>query len=381
MVKKNRLTSIITKKPYKYLILAVFSMLFAGALYQLIESNALSNKTASIGLNVEVYKSFQKQMRSLWLYGSSKKRLNEVGLGCVEYFQAMETMTLEDLKCNPDFIECVMQGKVKEFKDVFTVFYQKKKYEFKPFKNSDRFIEMKSLSEYMVRFQTPSDDFIQIKLKKNCFETRLDQAIYKNTKDFTWDNFGRQIYIDKYYVNNQDVMYWEKFKQIKKRRDVMTYYLPNTDLSLEEKKQFCRDHGKKLLTPLLFEASSLYYIRNDELVEYFTRPWSKRTITFLEKKELNEKNCYKAYIKGCEKFFRFKNKLSLGMSQQGIAHTLGSYLEELSNDHEVKNLKLSSLFYDLESSFHHIGEYGTREDLEKEGKGFKIAFRCFRESL
>jgi hypothetical protein len=393
MTKFSRLSSIIAKKHYKYLILAVFSLILISVLWLLWQKTQVRKPQG-----LESFMAYQKVVEKLnkkWIFGSSKGSIDEVRIQCPEYFPDLKKIELEDLRCNPDFLDCILSGRVKSENPIIKVKVDGVLYNFKPKKKGLRFLEAQGKSRYQLMMSYKKESF-QIELINKCHQIELPENIYQYGDDFLWDNYHRKILIDKYYVTNRQVNEWKKSKGRTDLKPLIENYWPSVDLTLKERQDYCHHQGKKLLQAHVFEAVSHFYIRKDEKTfERSKYPWTKKSRTFLQKRvKPTREDCHYAYVKGCDSIFPFANRKSLGLGQIGVAHTIGSFLESVHNIYEPrKNLKVSSLFIEKGSSWNEVGRYalwdgeGLNEshiDWDKDYPRYKsdqypIAFRCQQE--
>src|SRR5690606_3969481 len=71
---------------------------------------------------------------------------------------------------------------------------------------------------------------------------------------FIWDNAGRDIFIDKFYVSQGEVQAWKEY--LGEKYSSETPWKP-ARLKENDQKSYCAFHGKKQLMAHLFDASQM----------------------------------------------------------------------------------------------------------------------------
>ncbi|MBD66351.1 MAG: hypothetical protein CME62_14165 [Halobacteriovoraceae bacterium] len=273
--------------------------------------------------------------------------------------------TTAELACNYSFIECLLD--------------HDERYKHEEMTSQD-------YAQYItIAFQL-DDNKYTLKLDKNCHEVELPKNIYSAgalgaENQLVWDNYQYQIYIDKYYVSEHEVLLWAKrTKNTELVAKLKKSTRPAFGLSLRERNKYCQDHGKFLLESRVFDAGS-FYPSNDQLNFKSEVPWTKSSRHFLKSAQpLSKSDCKDAYVKGCQKFFAWKNKMDIGLTWIGLRHGLGSYPEVFRNTYEsAANLKISNLLLPQEHKEHRLGRRGDwREKNFNQLGSEKVAFRCMR---
>lgn len=274
--------------------------------------------------------------------------------------------------CNPDFFSCVLKKRFKKIRYIFD-----------------------SQGNVQLRLRSGKEKAM-VRLRNNCDEKLLPQGVYpKGEKDF-WDNFGRKIYIDKYYVTNYDIFRWGiRYPQIKKRINFTKekWHHPSTNLTLDERKEFCRYQNKSLLQNYVFDAGTHFPNKNLEKTRYVYRypyPWSKSSR--VSELKLSKTTCEKLYVKGCEEHLSFTYNGDRSLSWIGINYSLGDYSEVFASLDGENNLKVSNMDIQLNSRWHKLlkwsrweGESFSRSQFKISSEDIvnkvqeRIAFRCMRE--
>jgi hypothetical protein len=287
------------------------------------------------------------------------------------------------LKCNKFFLQCF----IKE-----TSFNLIKIDSVEVLKNGDVTID--------VNFNAKTKKLL---LKNNCHEVKLPQRWYgygsypKVGDDIEWNNFDRDIYVDKYQVNIHDVYIWDESRVPDSlREDTSKWHLPATFLLKDEMVKYCLDHGKQIMNALIFDALSFHPIDLDKPdktpVFRSPNPWTvKYKNTFLNPKlnlPIDKNSCAQAYVKECKKDFLYTDYLKNSVSWSGVFQILGGEMEFMRNPIEPnKNLFVSSSLFSRYSAFHSSGlrffwdGLGHRKknfDFLDVDKNLPVAFRCFR---
>lgn len=312
-------------------------------------------------------------------------------------------------QCNPHFWQCYWQEGVKKFPsievDIFgQTFHIVAKASFDP-QNP-----VSPSPRYSKFFHRKGEDFplnygyivdMMVKeipgfsqpliLADTCRDTYLPQRIYaygkvKDKKDegFLWDNFDRDIFIDRFYVTNRHINEW----RLALGQNIITDRTLWPKPALLPKKDqiaYCAFLGKRLLEAKLFDAASMTPgDLKDPMTRTFDRPdtpWQRDiSKTFLGMSRINPDyqltplDCQLAQVEGCkESYFTTDSATWMGMN-----FSLGFFPESLTNDIEPeKNLKKSSRFLAQASPWHELGALsgwdGTQTTKEP------VAFRCYEE--
>jgi hypothetical protein len=350
------------------------------------------------------------QIQKLWEDGD--RMIKKGGLKCDEEIVFDRKIGRSYYQCQPHFWQCYWQGgvvenpviKVEVFGDIY---HMRATSAFDPlpmYSPQPRFYEivkgpLPSLNfHFGVKVKFVVDEIpgksIPIILTDTCRDTYLPQRIYgfgkMNSKqtddDFIWDNFGRHIFIDRFYVTQQMVNEWYILSgKIEKVESDRTKWPLPAFLDRSDQIRYCAFWGKRLMEAKLFDAASMTPSDlKDPLPANVLRPstpWQRDlSKTFLGMARINPDyqltplDCDLAQVQGClEKHFFTDSATWMGMN-----YSLGFYPESLVNNLEpLKNLKLSSRFYDPGSMVHELGELGNwNSGLQDK---LPIAFRCYEE--
>lgn len=325
---------------FKFIIPKIALLLVVGILFFVYKSKYLSNPDKINQAKDNKITYFANYLHSIWTIGPSHDEI----LACKNLDK---TAPINFYRCNKDFLKCAL-GKKHKFNDqVYDI----------------------TIANHNVWFKSKDEDY-KFKLTDRCHMSYLPQKKYSygltNEPQYLWDNLSQNIYIDKFYVSNQDIYNWNP-NLIKESN-----YRANLNLSTDQKIKYCGSKGKKLLEARFFDAASFIYDQ-DQKNNYFYKhktSFTKGRSFLSSNDELSIKNCYRAYVKGCEKFYEFKNFDDMSLTWIGINYSLGSHPEEMVNrfDNDL-NFKESSMHLDKNSKAHKVGHRINKKD--KKG-----AFRC-----
>lgn len=325
---------------FKFIIPKIGLLLVVGTLFFVYKSKYLDKTELKRRNKVDKVTYFANYLHNIWFVGPS---LDDI-LSCPNLDKEAP---INFYRCSREYLDCALTRDLKVAEESF----------------------VSSRKELLVSFKSESESF-NFKLKKNCQMSYLPQNKYSyglsNERKFIWDNYNRDFYIDKYYVSNYDVKNWNSALATN------FSYKANTNLSLSQKIKFCQSKGKRLLEARFFDAASFIYDK-DAKNNYFYKHKTNFTKgrSFLSSKDgLRLKDCYKAFVLGCEKFYQFKNYDNMSLTWIGINYALGGHYEEMINrfDRDL-TLKESSMYLAKSSKAHRVGYRTNKKD--KEG-----AFRC-----
>lgn len=229
-------------------------------------------------------------------------------------------------------------------------------------------------------------------LTDTCRDTFLPQRVYgygkpkdKRDNGFVWDNFDRNIFIDKFYVTNRQVNEWKLLSGSKSIEADRKKWPKPAILSPKDQKAYCAFFGKRLLEAKLFDAATMSPSdMKNPLPEKIYRPdtpWQRDiSKTFLGIARINPDyqltplDCQLAQVQGCtEKFFATDSATWMGMM-----YAIGFYPESFVNDIEPeKKLKKSSRFFAPASPWHELGNLSDWDGSQTES--LPVAFRCYEE--
>ncbi|MFG1493429.1 hypothetical protein [Halobacteriovorax sp. ZH4_bin.1] len=318
-------------------------------------------------------------------------------------------------QCFPEYMACLLEKKL------VNVHINKKLVPI-TMKGSYRYHQMPSYRYY--DFTVKAEGFneeLKLSFVDSCQEVYVPQRYYPflaNKRDVTisWDNFNRNIFVDKYHVQNWEVLNWAKASKHKlaqqaankiKERNKYTYAY---GLSIDEMEAYCSFQGKSILSARVFDAISIHpEDLNDTTTKYLRAPfypWErKNTKTLLNEiqrmkdfhideitNEERLKLCEKDYSSECLDL-NYIQKDSRNVSWAGVYEVFGGPLEYLRNIiHPSENIKLASFYFSWHQKAHQTGMRGYWDGegfglnniafdpfISKEiGPEYKIAFRCMR---
>jgi hypothetical protein len=354
-------------------------------------------------LFAQVIQAAQPQIQKLWEEGD--RFIGNDGLKCDSEILFDQKVGRSYYQCQPHFWQCYWSGGVKKETalkiEMFgQTFHIRAKASFQPqpvYSTEPRFYEIlrgpyQGLDfHYGALVELTMDEVPDmtwpVVLTDTCRDVYLPERIYGYGKqDFTWDNFDRKIFIDKFYVSNQQTNEWRILtgSADKVVTDKSKWAHPSL-LNLQDQNKYCSFWGKRVLEAKLFDAATMTPsdLKNPlaDRVQRPQTPW-QRDIgkTFLGMARINSDyqltplDCQLAQVKGCqEKYFSTDS-----VTWMGINYALGFYPESLINFIDPnKNLKLSSKFHPPEASVHELGIRGKWDG--KLDPNLPVAFRCYEE--
>ncbi len=360
-------------------------------------------------LFTQVIEASQKKILKLWEEGD--RYFPKEGTRCEEEIQHDNTVGRSYYQCNPHFWQCYWQGGVKEGPALEVelsgqTFHVVAKAAFAPipaFSQNPRYYDLFKRSElglhlnygYMVELIVKEIPGLSqpMLLADTCRDTYLPERIYgygkvKDEKDegFIWDNFGRNLFIDKFYVTNRQVNEWRILNGEPSKIEINRGQWPKPALlSLKDQIKYCHFYGKRLLEAKLFDAASMSPADlKDPKPSRVLRPetpWQRdHSRSFLGMARINPDyqlaplDCQLAQVQGChERYFSTDSA-----TWMGLHYSLGFYPESLRNFIEPsKNLKMSSRFFLPASEWHELGVLSNWNGVQE--KKLPVAFRCYEE--
>jgi hypothetical protein len=363
-------------------------------------------------LFAQVIQAAKPKLLHLWEEGDSYISIKQP-LNCPAEIDFHSMVGRSYYQCQPHFWQCYWSGGVKDQPslkiDLFGQSFHvraKPAYEAIPAYSSDRrFYQILKgpfegmsfhygmLTELEVE-EIPGLSWPVI-LTDTCRDTYLPQRIYgygkidlkKEKEGFIWDNFDRNIFIDRFYVSNQQVNEWRILNN--QQNQIITdrkLWPAPASLPREEQRQYCNFWGKRLLEAKLFDAATMTPVDTKnpmpDRVPRPQTPWQRDlSKTFLGMARINPDyqltplDCQLAQVRGCaQKFYTTDSVTWMGMN-----FALGFYPESLVNDVEpAKNLKSSSRFETAQSENHELGTYVSWNGEQDPDR--PVAFRCYEET-
>ncbi len=360
-------------------------------------------------LFTQVIEAAKPHILKLWEEGD--RLVTKGGLSCPQEILHEPKVGRSYYQCNPHLWQCFWQSGFKQnpsleidlFGQTFHV-VAKANFEAIPaFSSNPRTYGLFRRSEPGLELQYGYLVDIEIKeipglsqpmiLTDSCRDTYLPQRIYpygkvkdKREEGFIWDNFDRDIFIDKFYVSNRQLNEWriQTREQSKIISDRSLWPRPAL-ISLKDQIAYCSFYGKRLMEAKLFDAATmaptdLSETTPDRVMRPQT-PWQRDlSKSFLGMARINPDyqlaplDCQLAQVQGC--FDRFYTTDSA--TWMGINYALGFYPEAFKNFIEPNlNLKKSSKFFAAASPWHELGTY--TEWKGEQDPSLQVAFRCYEE--
>jgi hypothetical protein len=347
------------------------------------------------------------QVTKWWELGDYQGQLGPENKSCKEFVWS-DNYPKEWQSCNPHFLQCIFEGKW-SIDPVIKIDYKGQNYKVEviPY-NETQVLFSDQQRFYRTIFPKVNGQYqgkeagIQLKLGisgekshhwtvqllDQCHDSYLPQKIYpykvsnnlkpKKRVKIThhWDNWGRDIFIDKFLVKNINVIDWKlaKGKKLsKKEMNSLLWYRPSTDLSFDDQKQYCLDRGKVLLKKSVHLAISAHQgntrksLDKKTLVGKFglSGKSSHSLIKPFSRRNQGEKLSDSQLDALCSTYF---TQECLGLRDSfliwntpnwsGIFQLFGGPLESISNDFDSEyNLAASSYHFDRYSKEHTLGQY------------------------
>ena len=355
----------------------------------------------------EIIRAAEPDILKLWTQGQS---FIKSSTQCKEEIIVDKTVGGSYYNCQPHFWQCFWQGgvpgqnpsvKVELFGQIYEVKANPSFEAIPAYSRFSRYYSMTKLSGTGLNLHYGYKIELSVKqipglsqtllLTDTCRDTYLPERIYGYGKrppsgeGFIWDNFGRRIFIDRFYVTNQMVNEWLVLKnQAEKIISDRTLWPKPSLISIESQKEYCAYFGKRLLSAELADAASMTptdfkNLRPLKVVRAQT-PWQRdHSKTFLGMARINPDyqltplDCQLAQVKGCrEKYFSTDSASWMGMN-----YPLGFFQESFVNTIEPsQNLKQSSRLLPASSPWH---ELGVRTTWDGKVQTIPVAFRCYEE--
>ena len=352
-----------------------------------------------------LFKKAALQVHTRWEKGDDEGRWRSGELVCDGILGKAGRAETNYLQCNPNFVVCWYrryqeivhdQGK----KHIFQVEFPTGKG--LPFQRGGRHV-----SSPLWGILRNGDKEVKFSLSDTCREVYLPEGYYgygiysSPRKDWRWDNFGRNIFVDKYLVSNRDVWEWlhssdylQKYK-VEMVTDMNRFPEPAVMLTFRQMQDYCSYQGKQLIEAHVFDAATFYPGDISNLTpEVNVRgkyPWSR--MSSVENEEGLKKCLYFTGEECLENpgYTYFSNR---SMSWIGISQVLGGLFKAQRNPiHKGRNLLASSFYYPVDSDVHQLGfrvhwdgqghayrNFKFRGHSPKNKESFfKIGFRCMRD--
>lgn len=427
-------------KKYKKLIvvLGVFSVLLVGVFvggkffFEGKIDRIIQDKK-----EVEILLKASLKIQKLWKEGDVKGLWIQRKLDCMEELGSPRNIDSTYLQCNPNFLQCYLENidngllppiKINEKNKEYIVSVSK---EFKPSifrinskryykvvtKNNSENIDSPHYSIILDIFLTnnPSNK-LRIYLEDSCADTYLPQRVYaygpysKNryVKDWRWDNFNREIFVDRFKVTYRDLAEWIDYSgldlrgKIKVPKEKSLWAKAAVDVLPKYMREYCAFKGKHILSSHVFDAATFhpgdYDKKRLSKVPRGPYPWTRKKYDSFLYKARRDKNfafkdsfCKKVFTKECIGRVPFIQHSTNSGSWIGIFQVMGGYLEHMRNVvHPSKNVFVSSFYFSFRSAWHELGRriFWDGEDFKyknfkwegyvDEFGSYRVGFRCMR---
>lgn len=355
---------------------------------------ANDDKRAIIGkkVSLEVLLLASKKLGRLWREGDIDNLWRGGRIKCPFDKNVGESY----LRCNPVFIDCVLENYADNFLDLLGANYFKIKHESGDYQvvakksfASNKFYKVITRSNtdgvkipahaIMVELYIKGIPSFSLKvlLESSCKEVFLPRRVYASgTSGWRWDNFNRSIFVDKYLVTNSDISDWFTFgnvseevrKEVKIPSDPLKLSEPATNIKMKHMKSYCLFRGAELLRSHVFDAAAFYpvdlgdiYLKSMIMSPY---PWTKkerRSFLYAAQNNpdfvFNKSFCDRVYSRECLKHESYRPFDNQSGSWAGVFQILGGYPEAFENKvEEFYNLKASSFYFNLRSRWHRLGQ-------------------------
>lgn len=352
---------------------------------------------------------FSKKAQTMWSEGRTLIPKSEAEKICQKSWEG-KSYHESFLQCNPDYFSCLLEKS--NFGDFSGVKIKKS------IKNYQMLLSRNPLNseggvEYQFNFIVELQGLSierSLYLLDTCKETYLPQRLYglnsrEQAKVWEWDNFNSHIFIDRHLVNVGEVRRWndllKKNITIPKKDD----FEAATFLNKNQMHEFCFDHGKEVLSAMVYDAAVFHPRDYDNPRSPFLNrsrfPWNRSNLqNFIFKKwkskdtKMTRDECEKVYSKECQAIMPYKHSSTLSNSWIGLFEVMGGSFEYVQNKVDpAKNLILSSKYFSIISRVHEVGirgfwsgehfdfqafDFGKYKDEIDDQNDIEVGFRCMR---
>ncbi len=358
-------------------------------------------------LFTQVIEAAKPKIQKLWEQGD--RFFPKGGVKCEQEILHDNSIGRSYYQCNPHFWQCYWQGGVVEspgieidlFGQTFQVMARPSFDPIQVLSPNPRFMEafhrnspgLDLFYGYKIEISVSGIQGLSqpMILTDTCRDTFLPQRVYGYSKDdegLMWDNFDRNIFIDKFYVTNRQVNEWRLLKNETSKivTDRKKWAHPAL-LTKNDQTDYCAYFGKRVLEAKLMDAASMSPPdMKDPLPLKISRPdtpWQRDlSKSFLGMSRINPDyqltplDCQLAQVQGCHlKYFSTDSA-----TWMGFHYSLGFYPESVVNNIDPKlNAKMSSRFHAPASHWHQLGNYSSWDGEQTEA--LPVAFRCYEEVI
>lgn len=306
-------------------------------------------------------------------------------------------LSIDELSCHPKVFQCQLSKKPSFNYEGVKV----------PFSIVDMELVSYAPKRYKVEFLIKSKK-MSFHLLDSCREVYLPQRNYPffvSSREIKteWDNFNKDIFVDKFKVKNWQFTEWLRFTsqyKLLKRYESTELFSSATNVSLENMKKFCKDQKKSILQAKVYDAMTIFpeEISNPSTkllrapFYYWTRRNSSSPLYRLqmgepvEDKDI-EQICLKVSASDCP------DNITRNLSWMGVSDIGSKEMEYVRNpENPSENIVLSSRNFPLKSSVHRTGVRGEwnrdgfshndfnfkKYDRDLAQKEIEVSFRCMR---
>ena len=350
------------------------------------------------------------EIHRVWLEGEDAREWPIIKDQCLKYYQVDKAFDESLLRCRPMLIQCLaLFSKNPNYHLVKPELNDSKNQKLYRYitKSNTSHVGIKNSGFLFTIEDNQSRQRLDLLLENNCQEVYLQNRAYaygeeiegkKNAdaEDYRFDNFGQNIYIDRFLVTNDDVNEWIDFSNPDFTRGLAKHtgndlFQPATQLSYSQMENFCSYVGKQVLEARFFDAATFLPMdMNDTLPKKNNRSpyyWTKKKSEF-------KADCNLIFAEDClaKKTNRINN---VNPSWAGLTDPMGGVFEVFRNPIDPEsNLKASSFYFNFKSPWHKLGfragwdgeGFDSRHfDFkgiapEKTENKYQVGFRCMRES-
>jgi hypothetical protein len=368
--------------------------------------------TSDLTRQLQVLDQLKSQIDQIWFHADeldlkTKKKLSS----CADL--KIEQLEPDFLKCNDLLLKCFLQQSLGDL--------QRNSISIIQHPSGDPFHLLSAAQMYSSHFKQVDGLKIQfalnshkmehlaLVLERNCHEKKLPEKIYKISikPEWRWDNFGREIMLDKYLTNQMLISQWSKHTKLNlDHLDLSRPAMTAVGLSLAEQRRFCEFRGGKVIDLPTYEAMIFYPTSWEDpalkTIKLYPYPWgrSERVNPFKNASAPDSSDCSLVFSKNCKNRFVYNPWETNNISWMGTYQILGGPLEAIENPFGQSLVKLSSYYFLHSSSRQKNAEYAfwngkpfkqlrlfpvkmdgrvQQADRIDENKMWDIGFRCIRE--
>lgn len=310
---------------------------------------------------------------------------------CRELFDPTIRYNEHFFRCNPDYMRCLLSQRSR-ISDVTVEWLRVAPAEAgRPWSLNLKLTAGKHMETLIL-----ADSCSMVSLPKRRY------AFKAGKEDIRWDNFDREINLDRFPVSWRDIQEWQAVTKVKLEHvksdeiEISKRHLPAVGLLASEMHQYCRYRGKRLASAPVFEAAS-YHPRDPKKtrparVVRTPYPWTiYRKSDFLyrartKRWKVNREDCRKAFVSECNQIGGIETFTDPVPTWAGIFDTIGGAPEYFDNPFAPQeNLFVSHAQLSAASEWHELGKYAHWSGLGFSTGDFSLeapiqpGFRCMEE--